>query len=376
MASTTNLGRVLLILRGDWDSVTDYSKLDVVSYGGSSYVAKDVVPAGTSVNDTDYWQLLALKGVTGGIAQLANEFSLSTNYSVGDYCVLNDNLYRFTAAHEAGAWSEDDVELVTVSGELAQKVGASELASKQDVLTFDSTPTASSTNPVTSDGIKTALDAKQPTLTFDNSPTSGSDNVVKSGGVYTALSGKANSSHTHSTGDITSGTLGTARGGTGNANGTIAKLTTPRSLYVNLGTSYNSSSPVTFDGSANKALPVTGTLPTANGGTGGTDSGWKTLTNSGVFTGTINYRKIGAFCELFATQCTLKTQLTSVDGVILGNLDSGYRPATSHSFSAPSTYGHFTVRVNSNGNVAFFKERGETMPVTDTFYISTFYLIG
>ncbi len=33
---------------------------------------------------------------------------------------------------------------------------------KQDELTFDSTPTASSTNPVTSDGIKTALDTKQP----------------------------------------------------------------------------------------------------------------------------------------------------------------------------------------------------------------------
>lgn len=34
------------------------------------------------------------------------------------------------------------------------------LAGKQDKLTFDSTPTASSTNPVTSGGVKTALDAK------------------------------------------------------------------------------------------------------------------------------------------------------------------------------------------------------------------------
>ena len=32
--------------------------------------------------------------------------------------------------------------------------------SKQDVLTFDSTPTANSTNPVTSGGVKTALDLK------------------------------------------------------------------------------------------------------------------------------------------------------------------------------------------------------------------------
>ena len=33
-------------------------------------------------------------------------------------------------------------------------------AQKQDKLTFDTTPTADSTNPVTSEGIKTALDGK------------------------------------------------------------------------------------------------------------------------------------------------------------------------------------------------------------------------
>ena len=38
---------------------------------------------------------------------------------------------------------------------------ASALATKQDKLTFDTTPTASSTNPVTSGGVKTALDGKQ-----------------------------------------------------------------------------------------------------------------------------------------------------------------------------------------------------------------------
>lgn len=34
------------------------------------------------------------------------------------------------------------------------------IATKQDKLTFDSTPTSGSTNPVTSGGIKTALDSK------------------------------------------------------------------------------------------------------------------------------------------------------------------------------------------------------------------------
>ena len=73
-------------------------------------------------------------------------------------------------------------------------------SSKQNTLTFDSTPTSASTNPVTSGGIYTALQnyattsalssglsGKQNSLTFDSSPTSASTNPVTSGGIYTAL---------------------------------------------------------------------------------------------------------------------------------------------------------------------------------------------
>lgn len=64
------------------------------------------------------------------------------------------------------------------------------LDGKQDVLTFDTAPTASSTNPVTSGGVFEALDDKQDTLTFDTTPTASSTNPVTSGGVFTALDGK------------------------------------------------------------------------------------------------------------------------------------------------------------------------------------------
>ena len=66
------------------------------------------------------------------------------------------------------------------------------LSGKQDTLTFDNTPTQSSTNPVTSDGIYTALSGKQDTLTYDNTPTQNSTNPVTSDGIYTALAGKQN----------------------------------------------------------------------------------------------------------------------------------------------------------------------------------------
>lgn len=90
------------------------------------------------------------------------------------------------------------------------------LAGKQDMLTIDAVPTADSTNPVQSGGVKSALASKadtstvstlsdtmntlsgtvankQDVLTFDSSPVNGSNNPITSGGVFTALSLKANS---------------------------------------------------------------------------------------------------------------------------------------------------------------------------------------
>lgn len=62
--------------------------------------------------------------------------------------------------------------------------------------------------------------------------------------------------------------------------GSAAKLSTARSLYTSLATQYDSNSPVTFDGSASKVLPVSGTLPVRNGG-----SGRATLTSNAVLAG-------------------------------------------------------------------------------------------
>lgn len=67
-------------------------------------------------------------------------------------------------------------------------------ANKQDKLTFDATPTAGSTNPVTSNGIRIALNNKQNTLTFDDSPTADSNNPVKSNGIKVALDNKQDKS--------------------------------------------------------------------------------------------------------------------------------------------------------------------------------------
>lgn len=60
------------------------------------------------------------------------------------------------------------------------------LADKQDTLTFDTTPTANSTNPVTSGGIKTALDAKQATISVTTNTSTPTDNdtiIMQANGV-------------------------------------------------------------------------------------------------------------------------------------------------------------------------------------------------
>lgn len=83
-------------------------------------------------------------------------------------------------------------EILQKNAEAAKKYIDTLLKKKQDVLTFDTIPTADSKNPVTSDGIKKAIDAKtvdlsgyQTKLTFDSTPTVNSTNPITSGGVKT-----------------------------------------------------------------------------------------------------------------------------------------------------------------------------------------------
>lgn len=57
MAQIT-IGRILPIFKGDWDSGTTYTKLDIVYYDGSSYVAKTQNTNQVPTN-TFYWQIVA-----------------------------------------------------------------------------------------------------------------------------------------------------------------------------------------------------------------------------------------------------------------------------------------------------------------------------
>ena len=63
-------GRVLLIPKGEYDSSETYTMLDMVSYQGSSYIAKGTTTGNLPTNTT-YWQLFAY----GGAASVAGNFA-------------------------------------------------------------------------------------------------------------------------------------------------------------------------------------------------------------------------------------------------------------------------------------------------------------
>lgn len=72
MSTTTNLGKVMVVNKGAWDATATYSILDIVSNAGSSYLAKQNVPAGTLVTNTTYWQLIASKGDKGDTGEITS----------------------------------------------------------------------------------------------------------------------------------------------------------------------------------------------------------------------------------------------------------------------------------------------------------------
>lgn len=53
----TDLGKVGIVMRGDWSNSSAYDVLDTVKYNNGTYIAKQNVPAGTDPTNSTYWQL-------------------------------------------------------------------------------------------------------------------------------------------------------------------------------------------------------------------------------------------------------------------------------------------------------------------------------
>ena len=109
----------------EFSTSTNYAVGDYVSYEGSIYKCTTAHSAGAWVAG-DFTQVVLTDELGGGgssdITDLAAAFSTNTAYAVGDYVTYNDDLYRCTTAHAAGAWAAGDFTQVTVGNELKTKM--------------------------------------------------------------------------------------------------------------------------------------------------------------------------------------------------------------------------------------------------------------
>lgn len=173
--ATQNLGRVGLVLKGEWDSSTAYTALDVVSHDGNAWAAKqnstNVEP---TTGNSDFWQLFsnnadlvatvqglkedAANSATAAAASAADAessaqygedafnaithmFDPGVDYTAGKYVWYNGELYRFNVAHPAGAWIGTDAarytatdEFPLIRQELGTKADAAEVAELKSAL--------------------------------------------------------------------------------------------------------------------------------------------------------------------------------------------------------------------------------------------------
>lgn len=225
------------------------------------------------------------------------------------------------------------------------------LSAKQDKLTFDTTPTANSANPVTSGGVKTALDEKA--FIVDNTPNK--------------ITTVENDTPTN---------WGNLKNGVFFYDPSDQLIDKPSNYGILINTCFAGDvSQLWFTQSSGKIYRRSGNangwasswveifsrdsiVPVANGGTGGTDSGWLSLTNASVFDGSIAYRKIGKFVYVSGQSVKLKNALTT-SSVTLGVMPDGYRPGKWSAFWAGRVtdvgYEASKIVFTAGGNIDFYK---------------------
>ena len=225
-----------------------------------------------------------------------------------------------------------------------------------------------STNDYTSDektklaGIATGANKTVVDVALSNTST----NPVQNKAVYTALSGKSDSGHKHAAGDITSGTLAVARGGTG--------VTDNPSMLVNLG---STSAASVF--AASPKPGVTGTLPVANGGTGQTKA-WTNGTVSSLNSATVTSAQFAIFPYLnkaFIRLNILTPSAIAADGAMFVALPSTI-PTAHTALACYNEIGydiHAGVSSVEGKGVYIMNSGTSSMPKGTRLYIAGWYSI-
>lgn len=156
------------------------AKTAAASAAAGGNMAKSWAVGGTGTRegeDTDnakYWAKAA-QGAAGGGVTSFNGRAGAVAPQIGDYTAA------MVGADEQGAAQTVQDNLNTHAGNTVMHITATERTAwngKQDALTFDTTPTVGSTNPVTSGGVKAALDDLPQPIIGTAPPTTSTVGVV------------------------------------------------------------------------------------------------------------------------------------------------------------------------------------------------------
>jgi hypothetical protein len=86
---STDLGKISITLEGEYNASIVYSKLDMVTFNGSSYTSKkdnNTAP----ITDVTSWQLSAQKGDTGNVSTIS--FNINNDMDLIMELSTNSNL--------------------------------------------------------------------------------------------------------------------------------------------------------------------------------------------------------------------------------------------------------------------------------------------
>lgn len=181
---TINAGRVGITPRGTWsatyNSGNGYDMLDAVYYNHDAWLSKVAENKDEPTDSSTKWQPLTQGGKhaheQGDYAKYEGDYAKNQ----GDYAKeqvdrakgYNDHPWEIGEDGYIYVWDED-TETMIKTDKIIINFNDLTPQQRQDLiddffarLVFDETPTAGSPNPVTSRGIKNALDNKQDILTF------------------------------------------------------------------------------------------------------------------------------------------------------------------------------------------------------------------
>jgi hypothetical protein len=97
-----NLGRIGMVLKGEWNSSFTYNRLDVVAYGGGGYVSLVDDNNNKLPTDTAYWLQISEKGETGNIDNLEDWHIVDAlGYTPANKAVVDAHLAEIATIQDA-----------------------------------------------------------------------------------------------------------------------------------------------------------------------------------------------------------------------------------------------------------------------------------